>query len=355
MPVCSGSPLAFYFLDFFKTLLLIVLFIFPSLSFSGVVLLYHHVAEDTPALTSITIAQFERHLETIEKNGYEVVPLEILTQTSLKSFSLDKKVSITFDDGYKNILTNALPLLKKRDWPFTIFVSTKFVGVSKSYLNWEDLNYLKQNGATIGNHTHSHAHLVRRGANETDEEWLARVESEIITAREILNAKGHKSQIFAYPYGEYNEKVRDIVRKLGMTGFGQQSGAIGPSSDPLILPRFPLSGVYTGIDALTDKLGSLAMPIETRYQPPLVGDNVRPSLKLKFTDPMLGLERVNCFGPGGLMEVGRISDTEISIKPKRELPVGRSRYNCTLRHKDRYFWYSQLWMKKNSDGSWYKE
>ena len=335
--------------------MLLLLFVFPLPSFSGVVLLYHHVADDTPALTSIKIAQFERHLETIEESGYEVVPLEILTQTSLKSFNLDKKLSITFDDGYTNILTNAFPLLKKRDWPFTIFVSTKFVGISKSYLNWEDLNYLEQNGATIGNHTHSHDHLIRRGPNETEGEWLARVESEIITAREILNAKGHNSKIFAYPYGEYNEKVRNIVRKLGMTGFGQHSGAIGPASDPLILPRFPLAGVYTGIDALTDKLGSLAMPLETRYQPPLVGENLRPSLKLKFTDPALRLERVNCFGPGGLMEVSKISGTEISIKPKQELPVGRSRYNCTLRHKNRYFWYSQLWMRKNIDGTWYKE
>ena len=137
----SGNLLGFCFSDFFKTLLLLVLFVFPLPSFSGVVLLYHHVADDTPALTSIKIAQFERHLETIEESGYEVVPLEILTQTSLKSFSLDKKLSITFDDGYKNILTNALPLLKKRGWPFTIFVSTKFVGISKSYLNWDCLLY----------------------------------------------------------------------------------------------------------------------------------------------------------------------------------------------------------------------
>lgn len=335
--------------------MLLVLFALPEPSFSGVVLLYHHVADDTPALTSITTAQFERHLKTIEENGYQVVPLENLVQTSLASFTLNKKVAITFDDGYKNILTNALPLLKKRDWPFTIFVSTKFVGISKSYLSWEDLHYLKQNGATIGNHTHSHAHLVRRGDNEIEAEWLARVESEIITAKEILNTNGHNSGVFAYPYGEYNKEVRDIIRKLGMIGFGQQSGAIGPDSDPLILPRFPLAGAYTGIQALKDKLGSLAMPLETRYQPPLITENLSPTLLLEFTDPSIRVENVNCFGPGGIMEVSRTSNTEILIKPKQELPVGRSRYNCTLRYKDRYFWYSQLWMRKNTDGTWYKE
>mgnify|MGYP001250195883 CR=1 FL=1 len=333
----------------------LVLFAFLEPSFGGVVLLYHHVADDTPALTSIKVAQFERHLETIEENGYEVVSLKSLYKTSLDSFSLDKKVAITFDDGYKNILTNALPLLKKRDWPFTIFVSTKFVGVSKSYLNWEDLSFLEQNGATIGNHTHSHAHLVRRGASETEEEWLARVESEIITAKEILNSKGHKSLVFAYPYGEYNKKVRDVVRNFGMTGFGQHSGAIGPDSDPLILPRFPLAGAYTGIQALRDKLGSLAMPLETTYQAPLVAENLMPSLRLNFTDPSLRVDNVNCFGPGGLMEITKTSSTEISIKPKQEVPIGRSRYNCTLRYKNRYFWHSQLWMRKKADGTWYEE
>ena len=335
--------------------MLLVLFALPEPSFSGVVLLYHHVADDTPALTSITTAQFERHLKTIEENGYQVVPLESLIQTSLASFTLNKKVAITFDDGYKNILTNALPLLKKRDWPFTIFVSTKFVGISKSYLSWEDLYYLKQNGATIGNHTHSHAHLVRRGENEIEAEWLARVESEIITAKEILNTKGHNSGVFAYPYGEYNKEVRDIIRKLGMIGFGQQSGAIGPDSDPLILPRFPLAGAYTGIQALKDKLGSLAMPLETRYQPPLITENLSPTLLLEFTDPSIQVENLNCFGPGGIMKVNKTSSTEILIKPKQELPVGRSRYNCTLRYKDRYFWYSQMWMRKNTDGTWYNE
>ena len=94
IPIFAGNPLGFCFSDFFKTLLLLVLFVFPLPSFSGVVLLYHHVADDTPALTSIKTAQFERHLETIEESGYEVVPLEILTQTSLKSFRLDKKLSI---------------------------------------------------------------------------------------------------------------------------------------------------------------------------------------------------------------------------------------------------------------------
>ena len=53
---------------------LLIVLNFPATIFSGVVLLYHHVADDTPVVTSITIAQFERHLEIIEENGYEVVP-----------------------------------------------------------------------------------------------------------------------------------------------------------------------------------------------------------------------------------------------------------------------------------------
>ena len=43
----------------------------------------------------------------------------------------------------------------------------------QSYLSWEDLDYLERNGATIGNHTHSHGHLVRLGPNETEGDWLA--------------------------------------------------------------------------------------------------------------------------------------------------------------------------------------
>ena len=59
----------------------------------------------------------------------------------------------------------------------------------------------------------------------------------------------------------------------GLIGFGQQSGAIGPHSNPLLLPRYPLAGVYVGEAAFRDKLRSLPMPYPAslRLEPSGVG------------------------------------------------------------------------------------
>ncbi len=329
--------------------------VLPGKSLGGVVLLYHHVANNTPAITSIKIEQFEMHLKTIEEQGFEVLSLEELTRNSIQRFSLDKQLAITFDDGYKDIITNAFPLLKKRGWPFTVFVSTKYIGISKSYLTWADLAYLKENGATISNHTHTHTHLVRKKDQETHEEWKNRIKSEILTAQRILESKGYLSRSFAYPYGEYNPEILKIISEMDLIGFGQQSGAIGPGSNQLILPRFPLAGAYTGIRALKDKAGSLAMPLKPNSRNPLITDDFFPPMTLEFTWPDLAFQNLNCFGPGGLMNLNKISPNSFVVTPKKELPVGRSRYNCTLPYKNRYFWFSQLWIRKQVDGSWYQE
>ncbi len=328
---------------------------------AGVVLLYHHVDEATPAITSIAPDQFNRHLDIIEDEGYTVLPLDELVRRSMdagpeRRKSDEKIVAITFDDAYRSIYTTAFPNLRARGWPFTIFVATRLVEQENpQYLTWAELTEMSGHGATIANHTDSHTHMIRRLETETADAWKGRMNGEILTAKDLLVEHGLDSNFFAYPYGEYDAEILALVGQLGMIGFGQQSGAIGPHSNPLLLPRYPLAGVYVGEAAFRDKLRSLPMPILHPGIEPLVSDNFKPPLKLSFVTNTLNLSRLACYGPGGRMALSETSASNILATPLEDVSVGRTRYNCTLPKGNRFYWFSQLWIRKKDDGSWYYE
>ena len=328
---------------------------------AGVVLLYHHVDEDTPAITSIAPDQFNRHLDIIEAEGFTVLPLDELVKRSMATSngsekSDEKIVAITFDDAYRSIYTTAFPNLQARSWPFTIFVATNLIEAKNPhYLTWAQLTEMSMHGATIANHTSSHTHMIRRLETETTDQWKGRMTKELLTAKRLLVKHGLDSNLFAYPYGEYDEETLNLVADLKMIGFGQQSGAIGPHSNPLLLPRYPLAGIYVGETAFRDKLRSLPLPVLHPEVEPTVSDNLKPVLELSFLEDTINLSRLACYGPGGLMALSETHSLNVLATPTKAVSVGRTRYNCTLPKGNRFYWFSQLWIRKENDGSWYDE
>jgi peptidoglycan/xylan/chitin deacetylase (PgdA/CDA1 family) len=130
----------------------------------AVVLVYHHVSETTPTLTSITPAAFESHLDYLQENNFNLWPLARILATLRKGEPLPHNtVAITFDDAYQSVYSEAFPRLRKRNCPFTLFVSSEAVDRGyDNYLDWAQLRELANSGAELGNHSHSHAHLVRQ-------------------------------------------------------------------------------------------------------------------------------------------------------------------------------------------------
>ena len=214
---------------------------------------------------------------------------------------------------------------------------------------------MSMHGATIANHTSSHTHMIRRLETETTDQWKGRMTKELLTAKRLLVKHGLDSNLFAYPYGEYDEETLNLVADLKMIGFGQQSGAIGPHSNPLLLPRYPLAGIYVGETAFRDKLRSLPLPVLHPEVEPMVSDNLKPVLELSFLEDTINLSRLTCYGPGGLMALSETHSLNVLATPTKAVSVGRTRYNCTLPKGNRFYWFSQLWIRKENDGSWYDE
>jgi len=122
-------------------------------------IVYHTISAPEMRLPSdidISPRRFEEHLRWLAKRREQVVTL----RDTLHAPERKNLIAITFDDGYSDNLTVALPLLEKYDLPMTLFMATGFIG-KKDYLTTDDLKFLAAHPLiTIGSHTFSHPHLT---------------------------------------------------------------------------------------------------------------------------------------------------------------------------------------------------
>lgn len=332
-----------------------------------VVLQYHHVSDTTPASTSISVEMFRVHMNYLTNNQYKVLPLsEVIEQLKQGKTFEPKTLAITFDDGYLNVLTNADPILKQHGFVYSIFISPTEISKKRgNMLNWLQITNLAANGVEIANHSSEHLHLNRRLPDETLEQWQLRITKDIEQAQsQIVSHTLQDHKLLAYPYGEYNTELQALITKLGYVGIGQHSGALSPTSDFSALPRFPASGRYSDIDTLAIKLKSLDMPVvELVNANPQLDQHqesqtpARPLLTVKLAAEDVDTRQLYCYILGEKVEPKWLDKQRFSIISPRDLPPGRSRYNCTAPSKSQtgYYWFSQPWINRNADGSWYQE
>jgi biofilm PGA synthesis lipoprotein PgaB len=325
-----------------------------------VVLQYHHVSAEMPASTSIGPAQFGQHMQWLADNGFSVVALpESLTKLRAGQALPDKSVAITFDDGYADNYAAAFPVLRERGWPFTMFVHSAPIDAGREgRVTWDELREMAQAGATIANHTTTHAYLNRKEEDESNEVWLERIRFEIETDEaRILAETGQSVKILAYPFGESNVRVRALVTELGYVAFGQHSGPVGAKSDFTNLPRFPLSGPYSKMDTFATKMLTLPMamvsvtPGSMSKEGDLLYDEAAPSLELVIAHDG-AIPALSCFASGqGAIRVIELDVGFYEIRPNEALPVGRSRYNCTFSSgiSGRFYWYSYPWIRRGPE------
>ncbi|HEY0962850.1 MAG TPA: polysaccharide deacetylase family protein [Pseudomonadales bacterium] len=321
---------------------------------SAVILQYHHVSANTPRVTSVNLDEFRAHMDYLRDNGFTVLPLEDIVTALRNGDSLpDRSAAITFDDGYRNNYDAAYSLLREYGWPFTLFISSDLVGSNDAlYLSWDQIREMAGNGATIANHGITHLYLLEREKEEDDDAWLKRVEHEIVTAEEKIEketGQGHK--LFAYPYGEYDRTIQDLVARLGFTGIGQHSGPVNASSDFTALPRFPFSGVYASMDTFAVKVQSLAFDVQLVEPETPVTDEQMPAAVLDF-DGDYRLGALTCFNNDLPMDISVVDEEEqqYRIEPLEPSTARRFRYNCTApAGNGRFYWVSVPWVNPALD------
>ena len=184
---------------------------------------------------------FERQIKTLKKLGFKSVDSKELTDF-INGKDLHKSICITFDDAYKDVFENALPVLKTYNFKAIIFVPVALVGeynkwdfeklnVKKPVASWEDIKNALKEGFEIGSHAMSHAPL-----STLDNKSL---KQEVELSKKILEDKlGVEITTFCYPYGDYDDRVIDAVKEAGYKlAFSVNSGHIKKGDDPYLLKR----------------------------------------------------------------------------------------------------------------------
>ncbi|WP_394129535.1 polysaccharide deacetylase family protein [Shewanella maritima] len=328
-----------------------------------VILQYHHVSDSTPKSTSVTPEQFTQQMAYLADNDFTVISLQQAVDAIKAKRHLDAKtIVITFDDGYDSIINNAAPILAKHQFPYTVFVAVEPVDNQyRGMMNWQQINQLVQQGATIANHSWGHEHLIRRLEGETDTQWYQRVEKNLLdTEAAIEKHTGQSVKMLAYPYGEYNTELEAMLTKHDFIGLGQHSGAAGPYSSLTALPRFPMADAYADMNELKVKFASLNMPVleQSVTDPQLPMGQWRPKLTITLDITDIYPHQLMCFvqGQGAKTPIWSGED-QFTVQADLDLPAGRSRYNCTAPSKTKsgYYWFSQSWVRPRDDGVWVHE
>lgn len=320
----------------------------------AVVFMYHRFGEDAYPSTSIHLAQFDAQLDHLARNGYTVWPLERIVEHVLHNRPLpDRTVALSVDDAYLSVYQHAWPRLRARGWPLTVFVSTDHLDARlPGYMSWAQVREMHAAGVRFTNHGASHDSLAERRRGEDDRAWEQRARADIERAQRRLREElgtgvDRTPRLFAYPYGEYDTRAAELVRRLGYIGFGQHSGAIGPLSDRRALPRYPMAEAYAEIEAFARKAASLPLPV-TAATPwdPRVSDNP-PSLTLTLQQPLPGIACYNAAGQALPITWLDPAQTRLRVQAAEPLLPGRSRYNCTAPAADgRWYWYSHPWIHR---------
>ena len=350
-------------LVFFVLLILSVLMVGKGLSQEvcnpphAVVLIYHHVSEESPASTSVIPEVFEEHLDFLADNGFRVMALPAVVEAIKNGQDLpDSVVVFTFDDGYESVYSQAFPRLKARGWPFTVFVCPNAIDQHRGpVLDWDQLREMQEAGASVANHGMYHEFLNRSRPGEDPEAHIERLESELKSANKRLAEEGLKvEQLLAYPYGEYSPEVQALIKRLGWTAFGQQSGVVSPLSDFTCLPRFPMAAEFASLNDFGLKVSSLPLPIMemVSVNPSLDSEiplKTGPLLKLTLDVTCLNPESVSAFASAqGAIDCNWLDTQQgiVEIIAPNPLPRGRSRYNVTapVPGSKRWYWFSQNWI-----------
>jgi peptidoglycan/xylan/chitin deacetylase (PgdA/CDA1 family) len=181
------------------------------------VLTYHRFGDNCDSPLCMPARIFDQQMKYLKDNGFHAVtPDELLDFLHYRQPLPKRSVWITMDDGYRSTYKVAYPILKKYGFTATMFIYTEFVGASRLAVTWDQLREMKAAGMTIGSHTISHSDLTRPLADESENEFIARVRQELGASKKIIDKKlGQDTFVLAYPFGYYDRRAVNLANEAG--------------------------------------------------------------------------------------------------------------------------------------------
>jgi peptidoglycan/xylan/chitin deacetylase (PgdA/CDA1 family) len=223
---------------------------FENLFQSGRPILTYHKLGPRPSgaqLKGLYVSEnlFAKQLTELKQAGYSTTPLDNIRFGLASS---NRVLAITFDDGFRNALQFALKPLADNQFTATQFLVADLIGKRNEWdlasgerpsdlMNIIEIGEWLAAGHQIGSHTLTHPFLTRIPIHKAEEEIIAsKKKLEDMFGIPILN--------FCYPYGDWNEKIRDLVARAGYetactTDFGVNASQADPFALKRITARYP--------------------------------------------------------------------------------------------------------------------
>jgi peptidoglycan/xylan/chitin deacetylase (PgdA/CDA1 family) len=198
---------------------------------------YHRFGDERHASTSTSLDVLKKQFDFFKQNSYEVISLERLNR-ALKNREIipDNWVVLCIDDSYKSFYSNALPLFKEYGYPFALFVYIEATDRGYGdFMSWPQIREASKFGE-IGLHSYAHKHMVSMTADEIKEDTIKGKHS-------FVKELGYAPKYYAYPYGEFDEKVKNSISSFGFDlVLNQNVGAVSDKSPHNDLDRIALTG-----------------------------------------------------------------------------------------------------------------
>jgi peptidoglycan/xylan/chitin deacetylase (PgdA/CDA1 family) len=186
------------------------------------ILCYHTVGMPKMGLNDVSLQRIRRQLEMARIAGYRFVPASELVAEPTDPAPGDRRLALTFDDGFRSILTTVEPLLRELDIPWTAFIVSGFADGKKGhedFLDWDEVAGLAERGVTIASHSVTHPNFATLSPGQ--------VVDELEQSRTALRDKlGIETAEFAIPFGQskdWPEVARKAATEAGYTTVYAQS------------------------------------------------------------------------------------------------------------------------------------
>lgn len=215
-----------------------------ALSAGGGILTYHHVGP-RPAgvrLKGLYVSPrlFAKQVTELRDSGFVTQPFGAFTDLAKPA---ESKISITFDDGFRDVFEHALPVLRSAKFVAIQFLVADFIGKSSEWqaasgeipgrlMDEAEIKDWLAAGNQIGSHTLSHPFLTKISSAEAREEISA-------SKKKLEDRFGIRIEHFCYPYGDWNTNVRNAVEAAGyQTACTTVAGVNASEADRFALRRF---------------------------------------------------------------------------------------------------------------------
>jgi peptidoglycan/xylan/chitin deacetylase (PgdA/CDA1 family) len=215
------------------------------------VLMYHKVNDVDGNSVTVPVSQFEEQMAQLRELGYTPISLDRVIDHYVDGAALPAgAVLITFDDGYRDNLANAVPILQRYGYPAVLFVPIGYLGgrrplphdehlavrgIVNPTLDWSELAELERAGVRVESHGIGHRPLADLEVDEAAREIT-------LSKLRLEEALGRPVRAFAYVKGSeahYRLVHLSLLRQAGYDiAFTSISGANGPATDPLQLHRY---------------------------------------------------------------------------------------------------------------------